>query len=172
MNYQKMKLGKKMDYAFHFVAKNLRETSYNTKPVLFHSFKVAYKLYQENYSEEVVISAILHDLIEDTDVKIEDIANKFGEVIANIVGAVSFNTTIKDDVERTRDMFQRCLDCGKAVIVKCSDLLDNVDYVLFVKDEEKFNLLLSKYRMFLTMSKYMIGDTKIYNELFNKVKMY
>ena len=173
MNYQKMELGKKMDDAFQYVAYKLRETGHNTKPVLFHSFKVAYQLYKYNYSEEVVISAILHDLIEDTNVKKEDIANKFGDVIANIVSAVSFDPNIKDEVERTRVMFRKCLDCGaSAVIVKCSDLLDNIDYVMFVEDKEKRNLLLSKYKLFLTMSRSMIGNTKIYMDLLYKVEMY
>ena len=40
MNQEKMELGKKMDVALHYVAKNLSETGHNTKPVLFHSFKV------------------------------------------------------------------------------------------------------------------------------------
>ena len=53
-----------MDDAFQYVAYKLRETGHNTKPVLFHSFKVAYQLYKYNYSEEVVISAILHDLLK------------------------------------------------------------------------------------------------------------
>ena len=99
MNQEKMELGKKMDVALHYVAKNLSETGHNTKPVLFHSFKVAYRLYQYDYDEEVVISAILHDLIEDTDVKKEDIANGFGNNIANIVEAVSFDSNIKDKLE-------------------------------------------------------------------------
>ena len=130
MTQEKMELGKKMDVALHYVAYNLRKTGHNTKPVLFHSFKVTYKLYQYGYGEEVVIAAILHDLLEDTSVKKEDIKIKFGESIANIVSAVSFDSNIKDKLEQARIMFQNCIDYGiEAVILKCADLIDNIDYV-------------------------------------------
>lgn len=58
---------------------------------MFHSFKVAYKLYQYDYSEEVIIAAALHDLLEDTNVTKEDIKIKFRETVANIVNVVSFD---------------------------------------------------------------------------------
>ena len=171
MTQEKMELGKKMDVALHYVAYNLRKTGHNTKPVLFHSFKVAYKLYQCGYGEEIVIAAILHDLIEDTSVTKEDIKIKFGESIANIVSAVSFDSNIKDKLEQARVMFQNCIDYGiEAVILKCADLIDNIDYVLFVKDKEKCDILLAKYKLFLSMSEVLIGNTEIYKELETKFK--
>ena len=160
-----------MDVALHYVAYNLRKTGHNTKPVLFHSFKVAYKLYQYGYGEEVVIAAILHDLLEDTSVKKEDIKIKFGESIANIVSAVSFDSNIKDKLEQARIMFQNCIDYGiEAVILKCADLIDNIDYVSFVKDKEKRDVLFAKYKLFLSMSEGLIGNTEVYKELETKVK--
>ena len=171
MTQEKMELGKKMDVALHCVAYNLRKTGHNTKPVLFHSFKVAYKLYRYGYGEEVVIAAILHDLLEDTSVKKEDIKIKFGESIANIVSAVSFDSNIKDKLEQARIMFQNCIDYGiEAVILKCADLIDNIDYVSFVKDKEKRDVLLAKYKLFLLMSENLIGNTEVYKELETKVK--
>ena len=171
MTQEKMELGKKMDIALHYTAYNLRKTGHNTKPVLFHSFKVAYKLYQYGYSEDVVIAAILHDLLEDTSVTKEDIKVKFGESIANIVSAVSFDSNIKDKLEQARVMFQNCIDYGiEAVILKCADLIDNIDYVSFVKDKEKRDVLLAKYKLFLLMSENLIGNTEVYKELETKVK--
>lgn len=140
-----MELGKKLDMALHYVAYNLRKTGHNTKPVLFHSFKVAYKLYQYDYSEEVVIAGALHDLLEDTKVTKADIKNNYGESIANIVSTVSFDSNIKDELEQARVMFQNCIDYGiEAVIIKCADLIDNINYVIFVNDKEKCDFLLAK----------------------------
>lgn len=171
MTQEKMELGKKMDIALHYTAYNLRKTGHNTKPVLFHSFKVAYKLYQYGYSEDVVIAAILHDLLEDTSVTKEDIKVKFGESIANIVSAISFDSNIKDKLEQARIMFQNCIDYGiEAVTIKCVDLIDNIDYVSFVKDKEERDVLLAKYKLFLLMSENLIGNTEVYKELETKVK--
>ena len=171
MTQEKMELGMKMDVALHYVAYNLRKTGHNTKPVLFHSFKVAYKLYQYGYGEEIVIAGALHDLIEDTSITKEDIKNVFGEAVANIVNAVSFDSNIKDELEQARVMFQNCLDYGiDAVTIKCADLIDNIDYVIFVQDKKKHNMLLEKYKLFLSMSEIVIGDTEIYKELETKVE--
>lgn len=112
MTQEKMELGMKMDVALHYVAYNLRKTGHNTKPVLFHSFKVAYKLYQYGYGEEIVIAGALHDLIEDTSVTKEDIKNDFEESIANIVSTVSFDSNIKDEPEQAGVMFQNCIAYG------------------------------------------------------------
>ena len=171
MNKEKMELGKKLDMALHYVADNLRKTGHNTKPVLFHSFKVAYKLYQYGYSEDIVLASALHDLLEDTSVTKEDIRMKFGESIANIVSAVSFDSNIKDELEQARVMFQNCIDYGiEAVTLKCADLIDNIDYVVFVKDKVKRDMLLEKYKLFLSMSEKLIGKTEVYKELEIKVK--
>lgn len=166
-----MELGKKLDRALHYTAYSLYKTGHNEKSVLFHSFKVAYKLYQYNYNEDIVIAGALHDLIEDTSVTKEDIKNVFGESIANIVNAVSFDSNIKDELEQARVMFQNCLDYGiEAVTIKCADLIDNIDYVIFVQDKKKRNMLLEKYKLFLSMSEIVIGDTEIYKELETKVE--
>ncbi len=68
-------------------------------------------------------------------------------------------------------MFQNCIDYGiEAVILKCADLIDNIDYVSFVKDKEKRDVLFAKYKLFLSMSEGLIGNTEVYKELETKVK--
>jgi (p)ppGpp synthase/HD superfamily hydrolase len=163
-------LEKKMDDALHFVAKNLRETGHNPKPVLLHSFKISMTLYELNYSEDIIISSILHDLIEDTNITYDDIKNEFGEKIANIVSAVSFNPQIDDKLEQAKEMFKKCHENGfDALIVKCSDLLDNITFVNLVEDKNKRDILCKKYSLFLEMSKDIIGKEKIYEMLSRKL---
>ena len=170
MNEEKMKLSKKMDKAVHYAAKNILESGHNSKPVLFHSFRVAELLYELNYSEDIVIAAVLHDLIEDTDVTYEEIKQNFGKKVADIVDAVSFDPNISDYIEQTKCMFNNCINYGiEAVLVKCSDLIQNIDYVQFVDDLEKRNILLKKYKLFLEMTNDIIGDTEIYNILKKKL---
>ena len=174
MNEEKMMLGKEMDKAIHYVAKNIAESGHNPKPVLSHSFRVADLLYQLGYERNIVIAAALHDLIEDTDVTYEQLNNDFGDKIANIVQAVSFNPQINDYLEQAKDMFNNCIEYGfEATIIKCSDLIQNIDFVQFVSDEQKKNQLVKKYELFLDMSKGLIGDTEVYKilkEKYDKIK--
>ncbi len=172
MNLQKMEIGKELDKALHYAAKVLRETGTNPKPVLLHSFKVANRLYELDYKKEIVISAALHDLIEDTAINYDDLKEEFGEEIANIVNCVSFDPKIENHLEQAKMMFDECLQYNgtDALLVKCSDLVDNIDYVRFVKDSSKKNILLKKYELFLNVAKDKIGDTEIYKILLEKFK--
>ena len=45
-------------------------------------------------------AAILHDVIEDTDTKIEEVKSKFGDNVAKLVEANSFDESIEDKTER------------------------------------------------------------------------
>ena len=162
-------LEKKMDDALHYAAKQLNETGKNPKPVLLHSFKLAMTLYSYNYSEEIVISGILHDLIEDTDTTKKDIESKYGKKISDIIEAVSFDPKIEDKLEQARLMFEACSNYGvEALIVKCADLLDNINFICLVDDKTIRTKLLKKYQLFLKMAKKQIGEEVIYKLLKDK----
>lgn len=162
-------LEKEMNEALHFVAENIKNTGNNKKPVLLHSFKLGMMLYSYNYSRTIILAGILHDLLEDTLVDFEEIKNKYGHEISNIVNAVSINSNIDDELKQVKLMFEQCLNLGfNALIVKCADLLDNIDYVLLVKDLRKRDKLFFKYKMFLDIAKETIGNEKIYKALEHK----
>ena len=169
MTKEKMLLGKEMDKAVHYAAKNILESGHNTKPVLSHSFRVAELLYQLGYGKDIVVAATLHDLIEDTDVTYEQLKVDFSEKIAHLVQAVSFDPEIEDYLEQTKNMFKKCVECGfDALIIKCSDLIQNIDFIQFVDDNKKRGILLKKYEIFLDISKNIIGSTKVYKILKEK----
>ena len=53
------------------------KTCHNNKPVLVHSLKLANYLYKYGYDMSVVIGALFHDLVEDTDTTLDDIKQKY-----------------------------------------------------------------------------------------------
>lgn len=164
-------LENKMDKAYHFLAKNLAETGHNSKPVLMHSIAVSMTLYSLGYDEEIVLSAILHDLIEDTDITYDDIENNFGKEIANIVKAVSFNPDIEERIEQTKEVFTRIKKQGyKAIIVKCADLFCNMPFIEFSKGKDLTNYLKTKYSMFIEMFEENLKEEKIYQEYLKRYK--
>lgn len=74
-----------------------RKGNLNT-PYINHPIKVAYVLEKIGITDqEVLAAALLHDVIEDTDVTHSDIKNVFNEKVADIVEEVS------DDKELSRD---------------------------------------------------------------------
>lgn len=58
-------------------------------PYISHPAMVGTILAQENFGENIVIAGILHDVIEDTDFGYNDIAERFGKEVADIVQHVS-----------------------------------------------------------------------------------
>jgi GTP pyrophosphokinase len=102
---------------------------HNKKPVLVHSLRVEFSLYNMNYSMELVVSALLHDMVEDTSIKIIDIQTEFGEYTANLVGLLTMDEKINDYKEQYIANFKKAETSKDALIIRCADILDNMPYV-------------------------------------------
>jgi (p)ppGpp synthase/HD superfamily hydrolase len=58
-------------------------------PYIAHPVHVSLILIRHGYGENLAIAGLLHDVVEDTDVPLERIASEFGDVVAQLVAAVS-----------------------------------------------------------------------------------
>src|SRR5215210_6858982 len=58
-------------------------------PYVQHPMAVAWVLERLGFAEDVVIAGLLHDVVEDTDATLEQVAGEFGPVVAEIVGHCS-----------------------------------------------------------------------------------
>ena len=151
--------------AILFLTSNFTKSGHNEKPVVLHSLRVAFCLMGQQQSAQVVIAAILHDLLEDTDVTEVEIGKRFGAEIARLVSALSFKSEIADYTARFRESFERCLAAGpEAVIIKAADLMDNSHYYHLAAPKLQ-PLLREKLNYFLEISKSTIGTTKIWLDL-------
>jgi GrpB-like predicted nucleotidyltransferase (UPF0157 family) len=151
--------------AINFLIKSINTTGHNPKPVIFHSLKVAMNLLNLGYGESIVVAALLHDLIEDSDVKYEDIKEKFSKSIADLVSALSFDLTIVDRNERDRHETDKAVKFGRsALIIKAADFIDN-SYFYHLTEKELYNHLLDKLNYFLEVSKPIIGSEIVYKKL-------
>ena len=54
-------------------------------PYMVHLLNVCKVLAERDCSDEIVAAALLHDVVEDTDVTIEEVEDKFGWQVAEIV---------------------------------------------------------------------------------------
>jgi len=58
-------------------------------PYIIHPVHVAILLLRHDFPEEVIVAAILHDVVEDTSVTLPEINAQFGPEVARLVAAVS-----------------------------------------------------------------------------------
>ena len=95
-------------------------------PYFVHPMEVMQILTENGCDEEVIIAGILHDTLEDTNTKPEEIEAKFGKSILDIV------LTESEDKSKTwRERKQHTIDCLKndsmeTKLVCCADKLSNI----------------------------------------------
>src|SRR3989338_5065488 len=134
------KKAERFQSAIIFLSDQVNKGSINPKPVLWHSFRVANNLYEDDQPEDVVIAGILHDALEDTKVSLELIRSAFGEKIANLVKTLTFDQLITDKRQRYREAYQRSLESGQeALLIRAYDILENSDYYQFAESKEAYD---------------------------------
>jgi len=118
------------------------------KPVLQHSIRVGLKLMDDGFAEKIVVAAILHDLVEDTPVTIEEIAEKFGADVAVLVSAVTKDPKIKSKSQQREELVRRSCEVGRdAIIIKLADVNDNYAYYKKIDNQKglDYSLELKSY---------------------------
>lgn len=101
-------------------------------PYVTHLFSVALLVAEDSTDDEVVIAALLHDTLEDTDTTRGELAAAFGERVAALVEAVS-ETREKDGKpldwrSRKEDYLTRLESASDdAILIALADKIDNIE---------------------------------------------
>lgn len=95
-------------------------------PYIVHPMEVMQILTENRCSENVIIAGILHDTLEDTDTRPEEIEKEFGKDILAIVQSES-----EDKSKTWKERKQHTIDCLKTdsletKLVCCADKLSNI----------------------------------------------
>ncbi len=158
-----------IERALQFLVHSFEASGDNPKPVILHSTRVGMDLYRRGYEQHVVVAGFLHDLLEDTDVTGDEIRSRFGDEVADVVAATSYDESIDDYLDRHYDIYRRCFELGRsAVLVKAADILDNSDYYGMGDDEELKRNVIEKMGRFIEDSEPYIGEEAIHRELSDK----
>ncbi len=99
------------------------------KPLVIHALRVGMYLYEHNYSADIVLAGLLHDILEWTESLDEVVRSEYGDHVYAIVKANTKDRRIADSVERRREYIDRCVAVGKdALVVKAADTLDSYHF--------------------------------------------
>ena len=80
----------RIEDAYHFILeKHEGQTRKSGEPYYHHLIEVAYILASLQSGPNTIIAGLLHDVVEDTDVTVEDIKKRWGEEVARIVDALT-----------------------------------------------------------------------------------
>jgi GTP diphosphokinase / guanosine-3',5'-bis(diphosphate) 3'-diphosphatase len=92
-----------------------------------HPIAVARLLSEAGYDGALVAAAYLHDSVEKTDVELDEIRERFGPAVADVVESLTENDEISDYAERKRVLRKRILNIGgDAVVIYAADRVSNM----------------------------------------------
>ena len=102
------------------------------EPYIIHPIQVAYTLAELELDDATICAALLHDVVEDTEVTHQDLTNEFGIEIAEMVDGVTklsklnYESVEEAQVENYRKMFLAMGKDIRVIMIKLSDRLHNM----------------------------------------------
>lgn len=129
-------------YAF---AKEMHEGQFRSsgEPYITHPVEVAQILAEMKMDVTTIVTAILHDTVEDTDATFEDLEKNFGKSVSDLVNGVSKLTRIESQTlegkqaENFRKLLLAMSEDIRVLLVKLSDRLHNMRTMGGIKKIEK-----------------------------------
>lgn len=92
-----------------------------------HPRAVAELLASHGFGEEVLAAALLHDVVEDSEITVEELRGPFGPEIARLVAVLSDDESIESYRERKGEHRERVATAdGDALAIYAADKLTNV----------------------------------------------
>ena len=131
---------KAYNYAVEKHGTQLRKSG---EPYIIHPTNVAYTIAELGLDEQTICSALLHDVVEDTDATYEDIEREFGKEVADMVDGVTKLKQIghasieENQVENYRKMFLAMGKDIRVIIIKLADRLHNMRTLEFLRRDRQ-----------------------------------
>ena len=121
-------------------AGHIDQKRHSGEPYITHPLHVAIYLSELSMDLETIVSAILHDLIEDTDITYNDIKKEFGKEIADIVDGVTkldkinYNSKEEAKADAIRKMVIAMSKDIRVLILKLADRLHNIETIDYLNE--------------------------------------
>ena len=158
---------KAYDYASYLHNGQVRQSG---EPYISHPLNVAYILSEMHADSDTVCAGLLHDTLEDTNIKKEDIANDFNQNVANLVDGVTklakmnFSSKQDQNYANTRKIITGITDDVRIIIIKLADRLHNMRTLEFKSEFKQKENSLETMEIFAPLA-YYIGAYRIKSEL-------
>lgn len=138
----------------------LRKTG---EPYISHPLAVKKILEEWQMDEDTVIAGVLHDTVEDTDLKLEDIKKEFGEAVAFLVDGVTKLSQVRKNMKdldtylpETKDNFLRLMIATgndiRVLIIKLADRLHNARTLSALPPDKQKKIALETLEIFAPLA--------------------
>ena len=164
---------KKVEEAYKFASEAHKgQTRKSGEPYIHHLIEVCYILADIGCGPSTLIAGLLHDTVEDTSVTLEDIKEKFGEDVMNIVDSLTkiqrlklSHKTESDFVyEDHRKIFLGMARDVRAILIKLADRLHNMRTLDFLSKDRQIALARETLEVFAPIA-HRLGMNQVKSEL-------
>ncbi|MCQ2814759.1 MAG: bifunctional (p)ppGpp synthetase/guanosine-3',5'-bis(diphosphate) 3'-pyrophosphohydrolase [Bacilli bacterium] len=164
---------KAIEQAYAFVIeKHQGQLRKSGEPYYHHLIEVAYILAEYQHGPNTIIAGLLHDVVEDTNVTIEEIQKKWGSDVAKLVDALtkiqrlklSKITSEEFEAEDHRKIFLGMAKDIRVILVKLADRLHNMRTLAVLSPERQQALSKETMEVFLPIAS-RLGLDHIKSEL-------
>lgn len=139
-------------------------------PYILHPTSVACILAELGMDSESIAAALLHDVVEDTDVTLEDVTKKFGAEIAGLIdgvtklGKIPYSSREEQQAENIRKMLIAMSNDIRVIIIKLADRLHNMRTIECMKEQHRRDKALEVMEVYAPIA-HRLGIRAIKEEL-------
>ena len=123
-------------------------------PYILHPTSVACILVDLGMDTESIAAALLHDVVEDTPVTLDEISRVFGAEIAHLIDGVTklrkipFSSRELQQAENIRKMLMAMADDIRVIIIKLADRLHNMRTIDCMEEQKRRDIALENMEIF------------------------
>ena len=140
------------------------------EPYITHPVSVALILAGLHLDTPTIIAALLHDVVEDTGITKEEVGEKFGSQVAELVDGLSkldkieFQSATEAQAENFRKMLLAMSQDVRVILVKLADRLHNMQTLDVMKPDKRRRIARETLEIYAPIAN-RLGLNEIYQEL-------
>jgi guanosine-3',5'-bis(diphosphate) 3'-pyrophosphohydrolase len=162
---------KKVKEAYRFSDEmHLGQVRKSGEPYISHPIAVAEICADWKLDAQAIMAALLHDVMEDQDVKKDELIERFGAPVATLVDGLSklekieFQSLIEAQAENFRKMLLAMASDVRVILIKLADRLHNMRTLGFMTPAKKRRIASETMEVYVPIA-HRLGLNNIYREL-------
>jgi GTP diphosphokinase / guanosine-3',5'-bis(diphosphate) 3'-diphosphatase len=162
---------KKVKEAYRFSDEmHLGQLRKSGEPYISHPIAVAEICADWKLDAQAIMAALLHDVMEDQDVKKDELIERFGPQVANLVDGLSklekieFQSLVEAQAENFRKMLLAMASDVRVILIKLADRLHNMRTLGFMTAAKKRRIASETMEVYVPIA-HRLGLNNIYREL-------